>query len=246
MKNNYTPTGHPFIGDKSWLSNQHDSPSGESFFGKFRNSLYLFLVSSILCLCVFSASAQFSNVPVTGYNADVVAEGTGSAATSFTTADVDGVNYVFVSSTFNPATSGSPCTTTTSAMPASNTIASLTTVGLTYSLQPYTGNNVLRLPLGTPGTLTLSTPTTAANLYLLALGGSGLCNITATVNFTDLTSQTITSTVADWCSGVGAATPVFYRIINTSTTCNGATCQYLYDVNLALSPANYFKPIASI
>jgi hypothetical protein len=235
-------------GNVGWNFNKRDTRSRISQYFSNYNIIKYPLVALLFCVFYlpFMADAQYSNVPVTGFNADVVAEGTGGPATNFTTADVDGVNYVFVSTTFNPATSGSPCTTTTSAMPASGTIASLTTTGLTYSLQPYTGNNVLRLPLGTPGTLTLTTPTSAANLYLLALGGSGLCNITATVNFTDLTSQTITATVADWCSGTSPATTVFYRIINTSTTCNGGTCQYLYDVNLALSPANYLKSVASI
>jgi len=190
-----------------------------------------------------TTNAQLINVPVTGFNADVVGNGVGVGTTS-TTADVDGAGWIFVNSTFNPG--AGVCASGTTALPANNTINSLTTPGLSYILQPYTANNSLRLTTGTSGTLTLSTPTSATNIYFLALGGSGACAITATLNFSDGTTQVITGNAGDWCGGVSPATGIFYRISRTATTCTGGSCQYLYDVNFALSPANYSKTITSI
>ena len=168
------------------------------------------ILVAVMVLTIVGANAQFSSVACTGYNADVVADGVGLPSAS-TTHDVDGVNWVFVSSTFNPA--GTICASGATAMPASNTISSLTTSGLVYNLQPYNAPNSLR----SSGTLTLTTPTQAANIYLLALGGSGASSITATINFSDLTNQVITGSAPDWCSATGAATTVFYRILRTTS-----------------------------
>ncbi len=203
-------------------------------------SLLLF----VLFLLSVTANAQYSNVPVTGYNADVVANGATGPGINSTTADVDGVNWVFVDTTFNPGSG--VCVTGATGLPGSRLINSITTPGLTYSLQPYNVNNSLRLPNGSSGTLTLTTPVSASNIYLLALGGSGAATITATITFTDLTTQTVTGTAPDWCSGTGAATTQFYRIDRTSSTCGGGNCQYLYDVNLSIDGPNLFKTIASI
>ena len=41
--------------------------------------------------------AQFTNIPVTGFNQDVVAEGT-ATSTSTTTSDLDGYGYILLSS----------------------------------------------------------------------------------------------------------------------------------------------------
>lgn len=209
----------------------------------FRNLRRLCVLLPLLLLLQLCATAQYSNLPVTGYTEDVVADGVGLPNLS-TTNDVDGTGYVFVTSTFNPA--GTICATGTLALPTNNTINSLTTVGLTYLLQPYTAVNSLRLTNGSLGTLTLVNPVAAGNIYLLATGGSGACSITATINFTDLTTQVISGSAADWCSGTTPATGQYYRVSRTALTCTGAGCQYLYDVNLAIGAANYSKKIASI
>ncbi|MEO8147323.1 MAG: hypothetical protein ABI723_06790, partial [Bacteroidia bacterium] len=208
-----------------------------------RNLSLTFSITIIFLMNVFSANAQFLNVPCTGYNADVVGNGVGAGTTS-TTADVDGAAWIFVSTTFNPGSG--ICAAGATALPATNVISSLTTAGLNYTLQPYNANNSLRLTSGSSGTLTLTSPTQAANIYLLATGGSGACTITGTLNFSDLSTQPISGTAGDWCSGVSAATTVFYRIQRADITCTGGTCQYLYDVNLAVLSANYGKTISSI
>jgi hypothetical protein len=165
--------------------------------------------------------------------------------------------YVFVSPTFNPGSG--ICASGVTALPATNTITSTNTTnntGITYTLQSYgngtaTNNNVLQMAFNATGTLTLTTPISAAKLFLVCLGGSGASSFTAVVNFTDATSQTITTAPAapDWCGGASTyrlTSQSYYRINNNSTTCNGGTCQYLYEIPVAIAGSNYFKTISSI
>jgi hypothetical protein len=217
------------------------------------------LLMLLCCAFMLPAFAQFSNVPVTGFNADIVADGAVGAG-SFSTnasADVAVPPYVFVSSTFNPGSG--ICASGATALPATNTVTSTNVTnntGITYTLQSYgngtaTNNNVLQMANGVTGTLTLITPISASKLFLVCLGGSGASSFTAVVNFTDATSQTITNAPAapDWCGGAGLyklTTQSYYRINNNATTCNGGTCQYLYEIPVAIAGANFFKTISSI
>ncbi len=202
--------------------------------------------------------AQFSSVPVTGFNADVVADGTTNIdASSSTTDNVDGpaggANFVFVTSTFQPSGASGACSST-NGWPASITSSNTTTnTGITYNFQAATVNNSLRVTNAAPADLTLVTPTTASSLYVVCLGGNGATSFTARVNFSDATSETISSSAPDWCGGAAtnklpnATTPsIFYRITRTAATCTGATCQYMYEIPIAISPANYLKTINSI
>ncbi len=205
-----------------------------------------------------NAKAQFSQVPVTGFTADVVAEGTTNVdATPTTTDPVDGsgggANFVFVTSTFRPSGAGAACSSAgfPSVITSSNTT---TNTGIAYSLQSPTGPNSLRVTSTTPLDLSLVTPTNASTLYVVCLGGNGAVTFTAKINFSDLTSETVTTTAPDWCAASpatnklpNATTPTqFYRIARTSTTCNGALCQYMYEMPLVISPSNYQKTITSI
>ncbi len=204
----------------------------------------ILLVTMLLLLSGQSLRAQLANLPCTGYNADVVANGAGAAGTS-TTADVDGVAWVFVDNTFAPA--GTVCNTT-NCWPASNTISSLITTGLTYTLQSPSVNNSLRLSGSANGTLVLTTPTKCSNLYVLATGGSGSCTVTATVYFSDGTNEVTTGlSVADWCAGTSPASPQFYRIQTTnSASCTGGLCQYMYQVSIPVSATGQTKNITSV
>ena len=195
------------------------------------------------------AQAAYTPVPVTGFNHDVVANGAGAATTS-TTADVDGVNYAFMAPSFvNPA-GASP----TVFLPATGLINSITTPGLTFQLASYAASNSLRLPAtgltGTgTGSLTLTTPTAAAELYVLATSGSGASTATITVTFTDMTTQVFAAqNIADWYGGTNPAIQGVGRVTRDalSTIDNNATNPRLYQLRLALLPANYAKPIQSV
>ena len=105
----------------------------------------LLLTAFAAAAFMLQAKAQtFSHatVPVTGFTADVIADGSGSASTS-TTDNVDGGNYNLVAQNFVNPTNQTP----TSYLPVSGLLTSIVaaTPGLTFQLAPYTANNSLRL-----------------------------------------------------------------------------------------------------
>lgn len=206
--------------------------------------------------------AQYANVPVTGFNSDQVANGVG-APTTTTTASTDGGvdngGYTFVDGTY---AFNATCTPpTANILPANNQISSTAAPGLVYVLQSYTGNNALRVPatgvLAGNATFTVTTPVSAATLYLLCVSGGGAITsgVTVTVTFTDNTTQVFTNqSTQDWCNTTSGGnytkitTTQYNRIqATTATGCTGlATCQYFAEMALNIDGANYGKQIASI
>ncbi len=203
-----------------------------------------------------SGLPQYFSIPVSGFNFDVVANGTGAGSSS-TTADLDNVNTL-VASDWNFS---GVCTALTNFMPASGTINANSTVapGLTYILQPYSANNALRIPAtatggGTgSGTVTLTTPTTASKIFLLYIVGNGpiTSGVTATVNFTDATTQVFSNlTAVDWFNSPNPAIGNVGRINRATAACQTTTGTAggpnLHDLALTLSAGNTSKLIQSI
>src|SRR6476469_8302377 len=92
----------------------------------------LLLTSFAAAAFMLQAKAQtFTHavVPVTGFTADVIADGSGSAANS-TNADVDGQNYNFVAQNFVSPTNSSP----TTFLPTGGLLNSLVTAGMPFQL----------------------------------------------------------------------------------------------------------------
>ena len=204
-----------------------------------------------LALCALglgsTLAAQAAYVPVTltGLTADVIANGTGTSLAS-STIGVDEGNYVFMAQDFNP--------TGTSYLPNNGLVTSAATAGLTYQLAAYTGSNSLRIPATSPGqgtgtgTVTFTTPQAAGEVYLLTTSGSGNSTITATVNFTDGTTQVFSSlTISDWYNGVGFAVQGLGRVLRTTNAIeNNSTNPRLYQTLLTLSQANQAKLVQSV
>jgi hypothetical protein len=194
---------------------------------------------------VLTATAtSYTDVPASGYTADIVADTSGPASSS-TTADVDGAGYAFMAANFNPSGSTFP----TSFLPTGGIVNSVGTPGLSYQLKPYTANNSLRITTAIgSGTLALTTPISTSDLYLLLTSGSGATTISATVTFTDATTQTFTNlAVSDWYSGTPYAILGLGRVlISTNAITNSTSDPRLYESRLQLNPANYGKLIASV
>ncbi|MBF9141103.1 T9SS type A sorting domain-containing protein [Hymenobacter properus] len=193
-----------------------------------------------------TGAAHAAPVPlvVTGYTADVVADGTG-AASARTTADFDGASYALMTVGYtNPAG-----TSSTSGLPASGLITSANTPGLTFQLAAYTANNSLRINTtsGT-GTLTVTTPRTAGDIYVLASSGSGVSTMVVTVTFTDGTTQVFpASTVSDWYGGSGAAIIGLGRVsVADNSITNNTSDPRLYEFRYTLSAANISKQVQSV
>ncbi|WP_262149449.1 T9SS type A sorting domain-containing protein [Chryseobacterium foetidum] len=204
------------------------------------------VLSSIL---VNSLNAQeYQPISLSGFNADVIANGVGTSATS-TNNDVDGVSYNFISRDFQLTATSTPLTY---GLPTNGIISTAvaSTSGLQYQLAPYSSNNSLRLETaGTSGTLTLSTPVAALSLYMLATGGSGACTVDVTVNFSDNTTQVFAGqSISDWYGGTNYAIQGIGRINrnNDNLESGGGTNPRLYQIPMAISAANQSKLIQSI
>ncbi|ESU21421.1 Por secretion system C-terminal sorting domain containing protein [Flavobacterium enshiense DK69] len=192
---------------------------------------------------------NLQTIPIqSGFNADVVANGIGSASTS-TNSDVDGVSYAFVSRDFQVTSASTPLTY---GLPTNGLINSAVSSpsGLNYQLASYSGNNALRLQnTDDSGTLIFANPLAAVNLYMLATGGSGVCTVNVTVNFADATNQTFTNiSIADWYGGTNFAIRGIGRVnlTNDGLESGNGTNPRLYQIPLAIDSANQSKQIQSI
>ncbi|MBF9220908.1 beta strand repeat-containing protein [Hymenobacter ruricola] len=219
-----------------------------------------------------AAAQTYTPVALTGYNHDVIAEGTGPT-TAMTTYDVDGAvgtGYVFASASYvNPAGETPAGKGIVNPLPNSGLITSIAsaTTGLTFQLAGYASNNVLRVPAtgntgtGTgagpgpdQGTLGLASPVAASTVYALVTGGGGplSSNVNVTLTFTDGTTQAFTGlSISDWFSA-GTATAAyrgFGRVGRTATSAIDAassTTPLLYQLTFAVAAANVNKPISAI
>ena len=192
--------------------------------------------------------AKATYVPVvisSGYNADVVANGTGAANTKTNTPfDNDAAEYTLMTLGYNNGTA-----TSTSGLPASGLINSNVTSGLTYQLAHLDSNNSLQLnTTSTPGTLTFQTAQKAGEVYLLVSSGSGAGTISVTLNFASSATQTFTSiSVPDWYNGSNYAILGLGRVSRTSNTIsNDASNPRLYEVKLTVNPIYWSDSITSI
>ncbi|MFY1045508.1 T9SS type A sorting domain-containing protein [Chryseobacterium sp. GP-SGM7] len=209
------------------------------------------LLSLGVILTLAQLNAQtYQSLTVTGFNADVIANGVGPSLNSTTMSlDKDTDNFAYMSKDFKV---NSSATALTYGLPENGLITSAVsaTSGLTYQMASYSGNNSLRLPnTNDTGTLTLATPKAANNLYVLAVSGSGDSTGDITVNFQDGTTQVFASTnFQDWYGGTNAAIQGIGRINRATNALDaaGGTNPRIYQITLAISTANQSKLITSV
>jgi len=190
--------------------------------------------------------SAYQPVTVTGFNADVVANGIGSASTSITAnADGGSPGFALLAPDFK-ALAGNAAPTY--ALPANGLINSANTSGLSFQLSDYASSNALRLTGTGNGTITLGSPVYANEIYLLTLSGSGASTITVTVTFSDASTQVFTGvSVSDWFGGTGFAIQGIGRVqISNDALGADATNPRLYETKLTINTANYSKQITSI
>lgn len=207
---------------------------------------FILLVSMLTTLPY--ANATYTTVTLSGFNADVVANGVGTPNTT-TTNSFDNTAYCLLAQNYQQtSTSAAP----TYYLPNNGTIASVVsaTPGLNFQLAAYTGNNSLRLTSSsTSGSLTFSNNTYIGDVFVLAGSGDGYTTCTFTVNFVGGTTQVFTSqTISDWFGGSNYATQGIGRVQRNSPYALGATTvdPRLYQIQLPISISNYSKTIASI
>lgn len=216
---------------------------------KMTISLFSRVLPTIAVLSFASLTAQnFQTMPITsGFTEDVIANGIGSSSAS-TTSDVDGVSFAFVATDFQLTPTSTPLQF---GIPANGVINSIVagTPGLTYQLGNLSAGNSLKLSAtGDNGTLVFTTPKAAIKLYMLATSGSGTSVVSATVTFTDNTTQTFsTINLSDWYGGNNAAIQGIGRINRTSDNIEpNSSNPRLYQSVLNIDAANQAKPIQSV
>lgn len=204
----------------------------------------------------FKAENNYSPINLTGFNADVIAEGNGWATIS-TTSDVDGGGYVYMSRDYKPNVTSAALST--GALPVNRTMASPNNTGLNFLMPDYKTNNSVRLTAASPSQdLVFSVPTKLTNLYLAVASGGGASSITGTIYFDDDTTQAISSTaVPDWFATSGA--PVLaYNIgrVNkngtnneaefTTTTGVSQSNAKIFQLTIAIPSANQGKKVTKV
>lgn len=203
----------------------------------------------VAALSFNAVSAQdYEHLTVTsGFSADVIANGAGNASAS-TSIAIDAANYDLMANDFVPPSGTAPAY----ALPATGLIESAVTDELTFQLGSLSSNNSLRIATqNTSGTLVFSNTVSATKLYVLATSGSGQTTNTFTVNFTDDTSQTFTSTVVpDWFFSNAAPVAIssfgrVNRVTNVMENPTGGDPR-LYQIAINIAPENQVKMIESI
>lgn len=202
-----------------------------------------------LSLFSFLANAQeFAPLQVTsGFNADVVANGVGTSLSS-TTLAVDNANYAFLTADFQAASGNAVIA---SALPVNGLISSTATPGMQFQMASYSANNSLRIATtNETGSLVFTNQVSATRLFFLATSGSGPATITGTINFSDNTTQAITSSVVpDWynstslpvaISGIGRVN----RATDVIDTPSGNP--RIYQLEIAVLAENQTKVISGI
>ncbi|WP_072922664.1 T9SS type A sorting domain-containing protein [Chryseobacterium sp. OV279] len=182
-----------------------------------------------------------------GFNADVIANGTGLAVGS-TSVGFDGSNNNLVSIDFKAA-SGS--LSRSFGLPANGIINSVvaSTFGLSYQLASYSMSNSLRMTAnGIPSTITFATPKASKTLYMLASNSGGSSTLVINVIFTDGTSQSFSGVILpDWYNGVNFAVEGVGRINRLTNASEQASPNpKLYQIPLSIAPNNQSKPIQTV
>ena len=144
---------------------------------------HLFALILLVCLVFGSrtATAQYTNLPITGFNQDEVANGvgvpTGSATNSLDAGTGTTSGFAFIDGTYKYSAACATGVFATGILPASNTISGVLAPSLPYLLQTYSGLNTIRIPLTGTGTGSMNVGVTggptASTLYMLCVSGGG-------------------------------------------------------------------------
>jgi autotransporter-associated beta strand protein len=217
----------------------------------------------------YLAFRQIAPIGATGWNQDTVWSPTEGTATQGVTFPADGGATLFAAGVpgapsvpgglptnraINLFTNGLNTNVAGTAAPIAG--AALT-AGNTYLLQPYTNLNTLTLRGQQQGALSLLQPASYQTINVLAFASNGATPFSATVNFSDNSSDNFNLNAPDWYNNtpyvVGALGR--YSIANntydgTASSPSGATAATvnprLYQIAIALSAADQAKTVTSI
>lgn len=203
--------------------------------------------SAFICFVLFPlyTIAQYTPIPVTGFNHDIVAE-TGTSSLTTTTIQADGgssnkVMYTVAFRTANGFAGGG--------IPDNGVITNATN---NFQMAPYNANNALLLQRTQTGTLTFTTPGQYSSIRILAFSTEGVGRVNATVNFTDGTNFAGLANVAlnDWFNATANLVLQGIGRVTRATPATGAdgfpTNPRMYYLEIPIACANRSKSIQSI
>lgn len=205
----------------------------------------LLLAAAVALATVTTLGQSYQAISVTGFNQDLVANGTllPSASTTGTFDDASaGSNNVMYVNGYNGAS-----VTLSYGLPADGVVNSESNSGVTYQLADYADSNALLLTAAETGTLTLVSSGAYAKVSILAAGANGSSSFTATLNFSDGTTADYSFTVPDWFNGSNYAIKPIGRVRRDgSSTDETSSNPRLYDCMISLSNSDQVKLLKSI
>lgn len=190
----------------------------------------------------------FAPIPVSGFNADIVAEA-GNSALAATSTVIDGSNHVIHTTAFATANGLSGGIAPTGNFVSGTKTWQMAAFNTNNALYMAVPSNAVPNTVGT-GTLTLTTPGIYSKLSLLAFATEGTATVSVLLTFTDgTTSNAGTITIKDWFNGTPAVVTGYGRITRTNTpmTVDGLTSNprfYGFDFNIPCAVLG--KTLASV
>ncbi|SFU48608.1 gliding motility-associated C-terminal domain-containing protein [Pustulibacterium marinum] len=202
----------------------------------------LLLLFSLLAVSLLH-SQEYEVLSVSsGYNEDVIANGSASAST-VTTTGVDDANWAYMSTDYVSPSDGAAAAT---AIPADGLVSN---GDVDFEFGDFSENNSLRIQTSnSSGTLSFSNQVNATNLYFLVTSGSGASTVSAEVLFTDGTSQTFTGlSVADWYNGGSPVLQGLGRVRRNDDNIElNSTNPRIYQLSVALATENQTKLVSGV
>jgi hypothetical protein len=199
---------------------------------------------------------QIKSIGLTGFNEDVVANGTGTAPASATSQAYDDGNGNVLYA--NGYTNASSVAETPGGLPTTGNFASTQSATRLFQLASYSANNALLLRSSTAttyggavsGTLTFQSQYQATynTLYVLASTGSGTGTVNYTINFSDATTATGSITFADWyLVGANSQSAIKLKRIARSTGVYDTRYDFnLFEMPITIAGSNQGKVINSV
>lgn len=215
----------------------------------------LIVTDAVGCTTSPAVLQQTKAIELTGFNEDVVANGTNIEPASATTqAYDDGNGSIFYE---NGYTNASGIAETPGGLPAGGNFNSTQDNARNYKLANYSSNNALALRSATAttyggavsGTLSFATQfrSTYSTLYVLASTGSGTGTIGYTVNFADNSTATGQLTFADWYAATNSQSATKAKRVARTTGIYDTRFDFnLFELPITIAGSNQSKIINSV
>ncbi|XZF16541.1 hypothetical protein ACTHGU_10400 [Chitinophagaceae bacterium MMS25-I14] len=252
-----TVTGGTAPYSYAWTKNGSAYATTAQLTGLSAGNYNLVVTDNNGCTATPVITSQVKPVSLTGFNEDIIANGT-SAASSVTTTGLDGSsgNVLYASGYNNTSTTGS------AGLPANGSITSVQNASRLYQLASYSSSNALALRSATDasnggatsGTLSFATQNQSpyASLYVVGTTGNGTGTVNYTVNYSDGSSSSGSMTFPDWF--LAPATASSQRALGSLDRVNrsspyafdGSTNFNLFENPITIDPSNQSKIINSV